>query len=427
MDNLKLVSLNVRGLRGDKRYVIYRWLRDNKFDICLLQETFCTKDFTDKIKRGWNGKMIHSCSLSNHSKGVCILLAKDLPCKVIGTHHDDDGRIILINIELNNVEYSICNIYCPNNVSDRVTFLRYVNDFVKSHAVSRNRTLIGGDFNCTGSPNDKSNKTVDRSSAELANLKSNLHLEDVWRHFNPNVIEYSYIDPSGRGFNSRIDLWLGSRNIVSNTVTCVMRQAPTPDHKAVYIEVKARRNTRGKGYWKMNNSVINEENYREGISKLFDETLEEYGEHVPKSVLWEYLKIKIKEFTISYCIARSHCNKQLIKDLKDKIDAIDQCNENVDCQKSLERKQLKQKLDNLYESRTKGYHVRSRAKWVESGEKSIGYFLGLEKSRQSANCITCLRDTNGIPQESDDEILNVAKGFYKQLYLSNASTDDEIN
>ena len=118
-------------------------LTTQQFVSCL---TFCTKDFSDKIKRGWNGKMIHSCSLSNHSKGVCILLAKDLPCKVISTHHDDDGRIILINIELNNVEYAICNIYCPNNVSDSVTFLRYVNDFVKSHAVSRNRTLIGGDF-----------------------------------------------------------------------------------------------------------------------------------------------------------------------------------------------------------------------------------------------------------------------------------------
>ena len=35
----------------------------------------------------------------------------------------------------------------------------------------------------------------------------------------------------------------------------------------------------------MNNSVINDENYREDISKLFDETIEEYGEHVPKSVL----------------------------------------------------------------------------------------------------------------------------------------------
>ena len=307
MDNLKLVSLNVRGLRGNKRYVIYRWIRGNKLDVCLLQETFCTKEFTDKIKRGWNGKMIHSCSLSNHSKGVCILLAKDLPCKVISTHRDGDGQIILINIELNNVEYSICNIYCPNNVSDRIAFLQYVNEFVKSHAVSKNRNLIGGDFNCADSPDDRSNGIVD-SSTKLASLKSSLQLEDVWRQFNPNKIEYSYIDPSGRGFKSRIDLWLGSRNIISDTVTCVMRQAPTPDHNAILAEIKVRHrpNTRGKDYWKMNNSVINEENYREGISKLFDDTQEEYGEHVPKSVLWEYLKIKIKEFTISYCTSRRH-------------------------------------------------------------------------------------------------------------------------
>ena len=72
--------------------------------------------------------------------------------------------------------------------------------------------------------------------------------------------------------------------------------------------------------------------------------------------------------------------------------------------------------------------MRSRAKkYVESGEKSAGYFLGLENSRQSANCITCLRDTNGKSQVSDDEILNVAKGFYKQLYLSNASAGDNID
>ena len=131
-----------------------------------------------------------------------------------------------------------------------------------------------------------------------------------------------------------------------------MRQAPTPDHKAMFIEVKVRHNTRGKGYWKMNNSVINEENYREGISELFDDTLEEYGEHVPKSVLWEYLKIKIKELTISYCIARLKIKKQLIKDLEDKIDAVDRCNENFNCQKDLQRKQFKQQLDNLYETRS---------------------------------------------------------------------------
>ena len=54
-------------------------------------------------------------------------------------------------------------------------------------------------------------------------------------------------------------------------------------------------------------------------------------------------------------------------------------------------------------------------------------YLGLEKSRQSANCITSLRGTNGKSQESDEEILNVAIDFYKQLYQSNASTNGEID
>ena len=64
---------------------------------------------------------------------------------------------------------------------------------------------------------------------------------------------------------------------------------------------------------------------------------------------------------------------------------------------------------------------------MESREKSTGYFLGLEKSRQSANCITSLRDTNGKSQVSDKEILNVTTDFYTQLYQSNASTDGEID
>lgn len=42
MDNLSIVSLNVRGLRGEKRYAVYEWLKENKFDLCLLQETYCT-------------------------------------------------------------------------------------------------------------------------------------------------------------------------------------------------------------------------------------------------------------------------------------------------------------------------------------------------------------------------------------------------
>ena len=208
-----------------------------------------------------------------------------------------------------------------------------------------------------------------------------------------------------------------------------MKQAPTPDHKAVAIAKNTSSNTRGnfKGYWKINNSTLNEENYKVGINKLFDDLLEEYGQDVPKLLLWEFLKLKIKEFTISYCTSRSLSVKQNIKDLEEKIDEIDRSHDSLTNDQYDERKKLKQELDNLYENRAKGYQVRSRAKWVECGEKSTRYFLGLEKTRKSANCITCLKDADGIPHHSDAEILKVAKSYHERLYKSNASQEDDID
>ena len=71
--------------------------------------------------------------------------------------------------------------------------------------------------------------------------------------------------------------------------------------------------------------------------------------------------------------------------------------------------------------------MRSRAKWVESGEKSTRYFLGLEKTRQSANCITCLKDADGVSHHSDAETLKIAKSYYEHLYKSNPSQEDDID
>ena len=40
MDKVDIVSLNVRGLRGNKRHTIFKWILGNKINIALLQETF---------------------------------------------------------------------------------------------------------------------------------------------------------------------------------------------------------------------------------------------------------------------------------------------------------------------------------------------------------------------------------------------------
>ena len=62
MNNLlKMVSLNVKGLRGaNKRRAIVEWSKQ-KGDIIFFQETFSTIDIENQWDREWNGKLnIHS-------------------------------------------------------------------------------------------------------------------------------------------------------------------------------------------------------------------------------------------------------------------------------------------------------------------------------------------------------------------------------
>ena len=307
MNTLKLATLNVRGLRGDRRHAVYSWVVSNKIQICLLQETYYTKDILGTVNKNWKGKAFHSLSDSHHSRGVSILFSDDFSCNVVSTHNDDNGRVLLVNFEHENIDYSVCNVYCPNEINKRVKFLGELEIFLANNAVS-NQIFIGGDFNCIASKQDRMSNTLDKSSIAFSHLKTVYNSIDVWRHFHEDKVEFSYIDPSSRRNHSRIDYWLVSTEMIKSISCCHMTQAPTPDHKAVVIEYKFCDKKRGPGYWKLNNSILNDKDYREGIHQLFSETMNQYENIVSKQIIWEYLKVKIKELTVKYCtnISKQH-------------------------------------------------------------------------------------------------------------------------
>ena len=84
--DIKIVSLNERGIRGEKRHSVFRWLNEKKYDVCFLQETYCTDNFVTTFKRGWKGEVFHATSDSSHSRGVCIMLRDGLDYIVMTTH-----------------------------------------------------------------------------------------------------------------------------------------------------------------------------------------------------------------------------------------------------------------------------------------------------------------------------------------------------
>jgi len=143
MNKLRLVSLNVRGMRGDKRHTVFRWLCENDFNVVLLQETYCTRSFVTKFNKNWSGEVFHSVSDSEHSRGVCIMLRKGLKCKIIDHHNCNEGRFIMVNMEVDGIGLSIANVYAPNNTRERIEYFSNVSDLIHTHALFNN-ILIGG-------------------------------------------------------------------------------------------------------------------------------------------------------------------------------------------------------------------------------------------------------------------------------------------
>ena len=62
----------------------------------------------------------------------------------------------------------------------------------------------------------------------------------------------------------------------------------------------------------MNTSILKDIAYIENIRELIPEVKESYH-FLSKQMLWEILKIKIKEYTIGYCIKKQSVKKEHYK------------------------------------------------------------------------------------------------------------------
>jgi hypothetical protein len=86
---------------------------------------------------------------------------------------------------------------------------------------------------------------------------------------------------------------------------------------------------------------------------------------------------------------------------------------------------LKSELDEIYSEMAKGAQIRSRAKYIENGEKSTSYFLNLEKIHQTKNNILKLKIGNQEYTDTGDILDNCAT-FYDNLYSSRKIPDMSI-
>ena len=150
------------------------------------------------------------------------------------------------------------NIYAPNDANQQVTFFKELENQLEDFA--QENIIIAGDFNCALSENDKKGgnpvwkkSIVIKEVQHLANL---YNLTDIWRDRNPNDNRFTWRNKSLK-IQCRLDFFLISKELSSDTHACNLINAPETDHSAFTLHLKAEDLLQPKapGFWKFNISL----------------------------------------------------------------------------------------------------------------------------------------------------------------------------
>ena len=148
--NAKMIAVNVHGIRSyTKRQKVFNWLTRKNVDIMLLQETYSTKEVERYWKQQWKGKMVFSHG-TNHSKGVTILFNEKFDFEIKHSIVDQNGRFIILDIEIQGHPFILVNVYFPCASKPRKQELMWDNlrKFISEIDNYEDKcVLMGGDFN----------------------------------------------------------------------------------------------------------------------------------------------------------------------------------------------------------------------------------------------------------------------------------------
>ncbi len=191
---------------------------------------------------------------------------------------------------------------------------------------------------------------------------------------------------------------------------------------------------RGKGFWKLNTSLLFDKEYISIIQTVIKEEIEKYKTAscnvnnsdseeielvISNQLFFECLKLAIRGKTISYASYKKKLKVNREKALEQKILDFENniMNNPIDVEQLDELQETKRELQKMRETYLQGVMIRSRARYYEEGEKPSKFFLSLEKKKFIQKVINkvCVGD-NHITNPQD--ILQEQKSFYNRLYTS---------
>ena len=444
MCDIYIVTMNCRGLaEGPKRRELFKWLREKKVDIALLQDTHWTPQLSNYITSEW-GYRAYFASYKSNARGVAILLNNTFEFEVKDTKSDIYGNYIFIEMELPGIiTLIIGSIYGPN--SDCPEFYHGIeailNDFENPNVI------MAGDWNFTLNQEldnlHYKNKNNPKASKTMLELMLANGWVDYWRVFYPDRKKYTWSLKSPAK-HARLDYFVGSEELTSAILNPNIETRWKSDHAPVSVRFNVNGQQRGRGVWKFNNSLLMYKDFKTVIMQEIGTQKAIYAatpynpeivENFPNKdiqltisyrLFWETLLTVLRGTIITFAAKKKREAMREEKFIADRLKPLEEkeLEAKNNRQETIELEQLRNDMEALRKVKLQGTLVRSRARWIEFGEKSSKYFLNLEKRNFVNKSITELKLSKDKSTKDQKEILKLQREFYKSLYSKRTIEQD---
>ena len=385
MHNLKVGTINVRGIRDDsKRRNIFQYLRERQYDIIFMQELHSTKNEEIYWRAQWGGPMYFSHYKSN-SRGVAILINKKSKIDVKKVGNDKEGRIVEVNVQTEQHKFHMINIYAPNE--DKPQFFLDVGNRPEINEI--HNKIIGGDFNLVlDEEKDRLNTTEVNKVAQVAvkAVAENFNMIDIWRINNPEERKYTWARRNPQIKMARLDYFLVSNQLQNSIKHIQITPGFRTDHSIVSFMLTENVVGRGKGFWKLNCSLLKEKQFVQNIEEIIDKENQQLYDKPSQRL--DMIKLAVRTYAIQYSSRKQKSRENTLKIFDKKlIDYEKQLQKIAEDRNTILTKQqimdrieiVERERQELIQYKVRGSMIRARKNYHRYGEKSSKYFFGLER------------------------------------------------
>ena len=408
----KVATLNSRGF--DRKADLIFDLTRSSYDIAFFQETLVSdprqiKSLSDR----WSGPSFWSPALGKQG-GVCALFHPSFEGKCLSWRKDTSGRVLSFLIDFSGCQVNLLSIYAPTNPAERKSFFENLHAFF----IPASSTIICGDFNGYVSAIDKFGGNVSTCSA-ISQFQDQFRFIDIWRKQHPMSREFTWFN-SDFSLASRLDKFYVSPDLVPSVSLSQIHPCVFSDHDLVDLVIDfSHFSPLGPGLWKFNNSLLTDTAFCDHLSSRILDLSNCIPRFTSFKDWWEFFKRSLSQECIYFAKQkRTQLNREQVI-LTNRLIECKQLLVQGNVSASAEIIALEARLLALSHLELEGVKARSRARWIEEGEKPTRYFFQLERERVEKNRVS-MHDSNGNVVHSRADLDRVHVEFYTQLFSEEA-------